>query len=623
MVPIFGIHILFMHFTGNLRWLILTFLLFAGNLSFGEVDHFDSLRTRWWQQGTGDDRIENCDRWLSLAIRINHDSIAADLNTLNEQRKNQKSAFLDAVYLSNYAYWYTEHTGDYQKGLTLAQEARTIFEQEHRSKQWVNCLCRIAFFKLWNEIAQNSPAQNEAILQDYLLPAEKLAVESGDVELQIIVKQWLGSYYNVSHKDNQTALRYFHEAELLHQSKIDPLLHITTLASLGIIYSEMCDEENVLLYVKKSEEYPLSSAYSYAIGNLYRSVANYFLVCTQNFSQSLYYAEKSYQLAQELDAPEYISLSLKRLYEIYKALGNQEEALKYLELYNQQEATIARDKFEFTYAQYDIQNKENVILEQQLALQKKNSYFIAIAAVFVLLLVLLFVLIQAKKKNRLIAQKENEELNRLALDKAVRETEEEERKRISENLHDSVVQNLVVVKMNIESLQKSSASESEEKLNIIQNIHELVEESTIEIRRISHTIMPASFEKEGLGKVVHELGYKLLNTEVKIEVFTKGDFKSLNNNLAIVVYRIIQESVQNVLKHASAKNIFISLVLENDQLEVSVEDDGVGFDKADDSGLGIGLKSMQSRVEHLQGHFYLDTNPNQGTCIQFNLPVTT
>jgi two-component system, NarL family, sensor kinase len=566
--------------------------------------------------------IENCDRWLSLAIRINHDSIASDLNRLNELRNIQRNEFLDAVYLSNYAYWYTERTGDYQKGLTLAQEAKSIFERENRNRQLVNCLCRIAFFKLWNEIAQNRPAQNETILQDYLLPAEKLATESGDTESQIIVKQWIGSYYNVSLKDNLTALRYFQDAEELHQSTTDPLTHITTLASLGIIYSEMCDEERALLYVKKSKDYPTSSAYSYALGNLYRSVANYFLVCTKDFKQALYYAEKAYGLALQLNAPEYISLSQKKLYEIYKAIGNKEEALKFLELYNQQEANIARDKFEFTYAQYDIQNKENVILEQKLALQKKNSYFVAVVAGFVLLLAGIFVFIQVKRKNRLLAQKEYEELNRLTLDKAVRETEEEERKRISENLHDSVVQNLVVVKMNIESLQKSGTGESEERQNIIGNIQTLVEESASEIRRISHTIMPASFEKEGLGKVVQELGYKLLNTEVKMEVFTKGDFMLLNKNLAIVVYRLIQESVQNVLKHAHAKNMYVSLVLENNQLEVSVEDDGIGFDKSDSSGPGIGLKSMQSRIEYLHGQFHLETSPNQGTCIQFNLPIT-
>jgi len=103
-----------------------------------------------------------------------------------------------------------------------------------------------------------------------------------------------------------------------------------------------------------------------------------------------------------------------------------------------------------------------------------------------------------------------------------------------------VVQNLVVAKMNMQSLQKATMT-GPEKESIITQIMNLLEESTIEIRRISHTIMPASFDRDGLGKVVKELEYKLINSNIRIEVFDNGDFTSLPKNMGIIAYRIIQE----------------------------------------------------------------------------------
>jgi signal transduction histidine kinase len=603
------------------QFVLLTALfLFSSATCKGQDVYFDSLRRQGIEGEWNDDRIEKFDKWISFAIPINHDSTSADLQRLKRLSDSHQSSFGHAVYLMNYAYWYTEKTGDYEKGLSYAEEARSIFENERRDRQLVVCLCRIAFFKLWNEIAQNQQALDESILNDYLLPAQQIAETANDNQLRVIVAQWIGSYYNVSRKDNSKALTYFLDAEKMNDSNLDPIVHLTTLASIGIIYSEMCDDKNVLLYLRKSENADFSDQYPYALGNLYRSVSNYFLSCKRELPQALLYAEKSLEKANQLSAPEYVSLSLKRLYQIFKAMGNTDQALEYLERYNQEEAKIAREKFEFAYSQYNIQNKEKLILQQKLALQQKNIVFLISIGFFVLFVIAIIIVFYIRKRRLTELSEQTAEANRQSLELAVRQTEEEERRRISENLHDSVVQTLVVARMNIESLQKGLAFSSKDQL-IIRNIQTLIEDSTTEIRRISHTIMPASFESDGLSKVVHELSVRMINTDVKVEVFEDGDFKNLPKNLAIVAFRIIQECVQNALKHAHAKTIFISLSIENNQLDVSIEDDGIGFDKTSNLDSRQGLRSIGNRMIQLKGQFEIETEVGRGTCIHFHLPV--
>jgi signal transduction histidine kinase len=610
-----------MLFTSYRCILLLVIVLSTSSSVRGQIGYLDSTRIACINHPWNDSAVENYDQWLTVGIQINHDSIGADLERLRVLSEKSNSSFGYAVYQSNFAYWYAEKTGDYEKSLSLALEAKKTFEIQKSNRQLIVCLCRIAFFKLWNEIGSNTVALDQSILDDYLLPAKSLAESTQDIELQVTVNQWIGSYFNVSRKDNEKALFHFSEAERMDNTNKNSLLYLTTIASIGILYAEMCNEQKALNYLEKSKSNPFSAQYPYALGNLNRAIAQYYLECKRDYAEALIYAQNAYALAIQLQAPEYKGLCLNKIYQIYKAMGDKEQALVYLELYNAQEKEIARDKFEFAYSQYNIQNKEKFILQQQVALQQKNVYVILISAIFLLVIIALIVIYKVREKNRMINLREREENYRITLEKTVRATEEEERKRIAENLHDSVVQKLVVAKMNVESIQKNNHSLPEENKAIVNNIHSLLEDSTTEIRSLSHTLMPASFDIVGLSGAVKELSYKTINSEIKIEVFENGNIKLLPKNLAIVAYRIIQECVQNTIKHSQAKNIFINISLELDRLEISVEDDGVGFKKTEMNFSGIGLRSIQERIENLKGIFELETEINKGTCIQFSLPI--
>lgn len=598
--------------------LIVAAIFLVVSRSLGQQAYFDSLRISLLKNHSNDSAAFYYDKWLPIGIQVNHDSTQADLEKLKQLYQSTKDEFTNAVYLIQHAYWYTEKTGDYQKALHQAIEAKQIFEKLDSKPQLANALWRIAFFKLWNEIGLQKKALDESILNDYLLPAQKIAESTNDNNLKIRIYQGIGSYYNVSRREHNNALVYFLKAEQLCKEQTDPILKLTNLASIGIVYSDMCDKENMLLYLEKYENSEFSKNYLYGLGNLYRAIANYYLHCETNTEQALYYAQKAYGLAQQMKAPEYSNLSQRRLYEVYKRMGNTEMALYYLELHKETEATLARNKFEFAYTEYDVQNKEQMILKQKYRIQQKNTLITITLGSLLILGVLSFVIFKIKKKNQLLELKELEKQKQVQLDIAVRATEEEERRRISANLHDSVVQKLVVAKMNLETIQNNAGSNKE----IINNIHGLVEESTSEIRQLSHTLMPASFEQEGLGKIVIEFAHKIINKQIKIDVFEEGDFLSLPKNVAIIAYRIVQECVQNALKHANPKTISISLIADKQLLEISVEDDGKGFDIENSKKSGIGLHSMKERVNQLNGQFHIESRQGSGCIVLIKLPYT-
>ena len=110
----------------------------------------------------------------------------------------------------------------------------------------------------------------------------------------------------------------------------------------------------------------------------------------------------------------------------------------------------------------------------------------------------------------------------------------------------------MVAKMNLETIQNNAGSNN----GIINNIHGLVEESTSEIRQLSHTLMPASFEQEGLGKIVIEFAHKIINKQIKIDVFEEGDFLSLPKNVAIIAYRIVPRMCAKCTEACQSKNHF-------------------------------------------------------------------
>ena len=134
--------------------------------------------------------------------------------------------------------------------------------------------------------------------------------------------------------------------------------------------------------------------------------------------------------------------------------------------------------------------------------------------------------------------------------------------------------------------------------------------------------MPNALLKSGLASAVKEFLDKIDNRIIKINLHSEGLQERLDGNTETVLYRVIQECVNNVIKHSGASNLDISLIKDADGIAATVEDNGKGFDTADKQKFeGIGLQNISSRVAFLKGTVDFDSAPGKGTLVAIHVPI--
>ena len=193
---------------------------------------------------------------------------------------------------------------------------------------------------------------------------------------------------------------------------------------------------------------------------------------------------------------------------------------------------------------------------------------------------------------------------------AILKTQEQERKRIAEDLHDELGSSLAALKLR---LQKTGLQQQ-----TLDEIVKVVDKASADTRNISHNLMPPEFEKTVLKDLLSNY-YLRLNTE-SITIFhfhTSGDIQHFSKEDELIIYRIIMELTGNILKHAAATEATIQLVYYADQLEIMSEDNGKGITGKDNNG--IGLQNIQSRVNYLNGDMRIDSGPG-GTTVMIQFP---
>lgn len=214
------------------------------------------------------------------------------------------------------------------------------------------------------------------------------------------------------------------------------------------------------------------------------------------------------------------------------------------------------------------------------------------------------------------------QLLNLIVSKAILETQENERKRIAEELHDGLGNMLSILKLNLTSLQESYTGPYN---FLLQNSFTLLEESFRELKSISYNLMPDIVFQFGLLAAVKDLCKKINNTgklHMDFKVFhVKRKFKK---NFEVEVFRVIQEIINNTIKHAEATNVEIQFVQQQDTLLITVEDNGKGFDyekKLKSKTKGKGLLNIVNRIKLLHGTLRVESNKNQGTTYMVELPL--
>jgi len=264
---------------------------------------------------------------------------------------------------------------------------------------------------------------------------------------------------------------------------------------------------------------------------------------------------------------------------------------------------------------YEAEQKEKTIAEKELEIEHQKyqqALILGASIIAVLMLIVILVIIRTRSRNKL--QREREHQNYLRLQTIVK-TQEDVQQRIARDLHDGLVQVLGAAKMSLQSVGPDSDRSLLQKH--IRSASDIMDEAVTEARSISHQILPYSLLKDGLIAALEELFARSL---ASFDFDHDGDQLHVNEQTAINIYRIAQELVNNVQKHAESAHVSVSLKASRPQLKFIFSDNGKGYDITK-STTGAGLSNMATRTGLLGGTIEVRSVIGKGTTTELTVPL--
>jgi signal transduction histidine kinase len=224
-------------------------------------------------------------------------------------------------------------------------------------------------------------------------------------------------------------------------------------------------------------------------------------------------------------------------------------------------------------------------------------------------------IIERKRAEELLRESENRLRN---LPSQLLTVQENERKRVARELHDGIGQMLTAIKFRVEdTLQKESKAKGESRTKILEGVIPMIRESIEEVRRIQMDLRPSILDDLGIlatiGWFTRE--FQKVYTHIRVEKETNIKEEEVPDSVKIVLYRVIQEALNNIAKHSKADFLRLFLHKAEDKIELKIEDNGMGFD-LENYRKGLGLTSMRERIELSGGSFWIESTIGRGTTIR-------
>ncbi len=467
------------------------------------------------------------------------------------------------------------------------------------------------------------------ISKDYLKKGVDIAVQFKDALTIADGQNRLGIWYE-RNGDLDSALSFYKQALYYTEQYGSVLGKAYCYENIAGIHAQKGQLQISLSYLKqalllkKEAGKKLDVAISYInIGEAFDSLKQY--------DSAIYYTTTALNLAREVNYKDLVKYSYHFLSRIYEVRGDHKRALLYHKLFSELNDTIYNETKTQQLAElntkYQTEKKEQAIKElssrttiQQLQLKQRNTLLLVVVFLFLAGGTIAYLAYNRRKLKE--EAKLQAEINRqqAITTREVLNAEEKERKRIAADLHDGVGQLLSATLLNLNNFfTKLHINRQEEPQ--AERILSLVTESYDELRSISHQMMPNALLKSGLGSAIKELVSRIDQDKIAVSFEATGLNERLHEDIETVLYRVIQESVSNVIKHAHATRLNLQIIKDEEGVSVTIEDNGRGFDLKSLSSSGIGLKNIYSRVQVHNGTVDFDSSPGKGTLVAIHIPL--
>lgn len=501
--------------------------------------------------------------------------------------------------------------GDYKKALDYYLKALSLAEKINKLQRVRTLLGNIG--SVFNSLHNYTQAEK------YFRKSLKLSQELNDVSGQGQAYDGLATVFSAQNNAD-SAIAYENRAiEAFRQTgeKHFEAVSVSGLATLYYKHKKNYEKarEYGLTALSLSEETKISSY----IANSLNILSNICL-SQQEYSDCLAYAQKGIE-TDTMNFDVYSNLVANMaLSNIY--LGAKDEARAYLDKYTSMINERANESYQKSVSEMEIKYETEKKELQITALLKQKKLYgtITITTVTIILLLLLSVFLRYRvvKQKKLIAEQKItnlEQEKKLIATQSILEGENTERARLARDLHDGLGGMLSLVKLKLQKEKRSESASGSEQV-LFHDALETLDQAIRELRHVAHNLMPESLTSEGLKAALTDFCNDIPQTEVHFF----GTEERLVENYKIASFRILQELINNALKHSGAMQIIVQVIIDNDRLNLIVSDNGKGFDVSKtDFSKTSGLNNLKSRVNSLAGRMTIQSETDKGTEVEIEI----
>ena len=516
----------------------------------------------------------------------------------------------------------------YDSAVIYFHDAINLCELSGRGMRLGKILCNLAEVYLRLEEFENAGKYLNMSLEFY----EK----HGKIANMAILYTKLGNLAN-EEGDYVRAMEYYQQADIFYREVNDARGIHDIYINYGIIFQKQ-GKYNLAL-----KNYNLALVY-YRKQNIAKGT-----ITSWQGKASVYYKQGKFEQALILyDSCLQLAIESTDLYRQKEILGNMSEI--YFDagdfkkafifhvhfdkindsIFNLEKTEIISDlmfKYEKEKDQAHILSLENENLFKDLRIRTRTNqrnvyFFTGLGIIIIALFLFIFFRYKTKKEKIIASQKirQLEEEKKLLAARFLVEGQEEERKRIARELHDGLGVLLSATKMQFSAI----SDKSPENKALIEKASKFLDQASGDVRKISHNMMPGLLTKLGLYEALEDLFDNLADTRgLNAQIKLSGIKERLPENQEIMLYRIIQEMVNNTLKHADAKQIELQINVRQEWLDIRYSDDGKGFDVEEkQEQKTLGLQNILSRVKFLNGSVSIESAPAKGCVFIMQIPVS-
>lgn len=418
--------------------------------------------------------------------------------------------------------------------------------------------------------------------------------------------------------DYRQALEHYKEVEAILPGVTNMMIIADNAHGLAGCYLRLGEEQLAATYQEKAlaiaKEHGLHSVifavYGY-MADVYEGKGE-FDKAIENRLLSLDYARQTDWIEMEARAQSNIAYT-------YKAAGEFEKALHHFEILHTIEDSLSRYDVQARYGELEAKYQAGQKDLEIEALKLRNLRLMRNVLILVLLGGLLFLAYYLWVNRKLRQQNVDLQRKNAEIQAALIQGQNQERRRMSLELHDNINAKIAATKWMLETLQSEDRPENEQ--NLITTLINSVTEIYEDVRFISHNLVPKDVATRSLDEIFEQLVDNLNhNQRIHFTLATTGTPPGLDEVVKMHAYSVVMELVNNVMRHSGSENATISLTCDNQSLVISVHDDGRGFDP-DAAHSGMGLKNVRGRAQSLHGSMHAQPAEDRGTVITVTLPL--